>query len=107
MHNKTEHDFPYAQVYMLSQAGGMINAAAERQRSPYEVADALHHLSNKYAGPSQEHCLLREAALVIGKLINDEHCAVMRADQAERSATYANSKMKLARLALDAVHVDG
>ena len=114
--NRTDHEhsakvsepnYSLGSVGMQSQAGASIKAAEERQRSPYEVGDALHMLSEKYAGRSEEHRLLLEAAHLIANLSADKHDHARRAERAEQTAATFNAKIKLARLALDAVHVDG
>ena len=101
--NKTE--FPEAPNAMQMQAGATV--ASERQRSPYEVGDALHMLSEKYAGRSDEHRLLREGAHLIANLLHEKSLYAQRAERAEQTAATFNAKIKLARLALDAVHIDG
>lgn len=90
-----------------AETGRIMSAVSERARTPWEVADELHRLSEKYAGPSAEHRLLREASVLIGALQGDLGRETGRAERAERTAALANAKMKLAKLALDAVHVDG
>lgn len=90
-----------------AETGRVMATVAERSRTPWEVADALHRLSHKYAGQTEQHGLLREAAQLIGSLNENAQRALEKANEAERRCASANGKIKLARLALDAVHVDG
>ena len=103
----SEPNYGLGAVGMQSQAGASIHAAAEPQRSPYEVGDALHMLSGKYAGRSDEHRLLREGAHLIANLLHEKSLYAERAERAEQTAATFNARIKLARLALDAVHIDG
>lgn len=82
-----------------------VTASMQQHRSPYQIGDDLHRLSEKFAGPSEEHRLLREASMCIATLLNDVRHAEHRAETSEHNAAMFNAKIKLAKLALDAVHV--